>query len=440
MASSVLHLLAITLCCSFLFFLSHAKSLPQPGHRTPNPNPNRNPNSKPSLLVLPVQQDASTGLHWATLQKRTPLTQVPVLVDLNGKHLWVNCDQHYSSQTYQAPFCHSTQCSRANTHQCLSCNSASKPGCHRNTCGLMSTNPVTEQTGMGELGQDVLGMHTTTLGSQLGPMVTVPQFLFSCAPSFLVQKGLPNNVQGVAGLGHTAISLPNQLASHFGLQHQFTTCLSRNPISKGAILFGDAPNNLHQFHNQDIFHDMAYTPLTVSPQGEYNVRVTAIRIAQQNVVPANPTSANMGTSGIGGTMISTATPYTALHHTIYQAFNQMFAKHVPKEAQVKGVAPFELCYDSRKVNSFPCVDFVMDTPNVVWKISAEELTVQPQSGITCLGFVNGGLNPKAAITIGAHQLEEKLVVFDLARSRLGFSTSLRSYGHKCSDLFDFTNL
>ncbi|KAK7397224.1 hypothetical protein VNO78_18391 [Psophocarpus tetragonolobus] len=414
------------LALSLLFFLSESVS----------------PTTPSKLLVLPVQQDAATGLYLANLHKRTPLTNVPVVVDLNGKHLWVNCEQKYSSKTYQAPFCHSTQCSRANTQQCLSCPGEPRPGCHKNSCALMSTNPITQQTGLGELGLDVLAINSLQAGSsQLGPLVTVPRFLFSCAPSFLVQKGLPQNIQGVLGLGYSPISLPNQLASHFGLQRQFTTCLSRYYNPKGAIIFGDAPTNLPHFHDQDIFRDLAYIPLTITPQGEYNVRVNAIRINQHSVFPSNEISSTVpGHSG--GTMISTSTSYLTLQQSLYQSFIQLFSQQLPKQAQVKPVGSFGLCFNSKyKITAYPSVELVMDRPNgPVWRISGEDLMVQAQAGVTCLGVMNGGVQPRAEITLGARQLEENLVVFDLARSRLGFTTSpLRSHGIKCSDLFNLVN-
>ena len=66
-----------------------------------------------------------------------------------------------------------------------------------------------------ELAQDELFIQSTQ-GSNPGPIARVPQFLFTCAPSFLLQKGLPKNVRGVIGLGHAPISVPTQLASHFG--------------------------------------------------------------------------------------------------------------------------------------------------------------------------------------------------------------------------------
>ncbi|WVY92758.1 hypothetical protein V8G54_031846 [Vigna mungo] len=422
--ASILYFLVLSISCSFLFSLSESNYVMNPAY----------------LLVLPTQKDASTGLHWTNLLKRTPLTHVPVLVDLNGNQVWLNCEQHYSSKTYQAPFCHSAQCFRANTHQCLSCPAASRPGCHKNTCGLMSTNPVTQQNGLGELGQDVLAIHVS-LGTQLGELFTVPQFLFSCAPSFLLQKGLPRNIEGVAGLGHAPISLPNQLASHFGLQRQFTICLSRySSSSKGAIIFGDAPNNLPEFHGHPIFHDLAYAPLTITPQGEYNVRVNSIRINQYSVTPVRKISSTT-VGHYGGTMISTSTPHMVLQQSLYVSFVQVFAQQLPKQAQVKAVAPFELCFHSNNISEYPSVELVMEKPNgPVWRISGEDLTVQTQPGVSCLAVVNGGMQPSAEITIGARQLEENLVVFDLAKSRVGFSTSpLSSLGLKCGDLFNFVN-
>ncbi|KAE9615969.1 hypothetical protein Lal_00017592 [Lupinus albus] len=436
--------IAVFLSCSFIFVLSSSQNSQSLYH---NPQSTSSSSSKPSLLVLPIQQDASTGLHWANIHKRTPLMQVPVLLDLNGKHLWVTCSYHYSSSTYQAPFCHSTQCSRANSHHCFICtdSATSRPGCHNNTCALMSSNPVTQEAGFGELAQDVLAIHSTH-GSKLGPMVRVLQFLFSCAPSFLAQKGLPNNVQGALGLGHAPISLQNQLFSYFGLKRQFAMCLSRYPTSNGAILFGDIYDlDNNYIHNSiDVLIDMVYTPLRISQQGEYFMQVNAIRVNKHMVVPTkNPSmlSSYHGDSRIGGAMITTTNPYTILHHSIFEVFTQVFANNMPKEAQVESVGPFGLCYDSRKLSGgIPSVEFVMDSHDDVWRISDENLMVQAQNGVSCLGFVDGGMHTRTEIVLGTHQLEENMVVFDLERSRVEFnSNSLKSHGKTCANIFDLNN-
>lgn len=73
----------------------------------------------------------------------------------------------------------------------------------------------------------------------------------------------------------------------------------------------------------------------------------------------------------------------------------------------------------------------------VWRMSGENLMVEAQPGVRCLGFVDGGEKPRAAIAIGARQLQEHLVVFDLATSEFGFSSSLPSHGTRCAN-FNFT--
>lgn len=137
--ASFLHLFHIFFLISTSYFLVTQSKPPQ--HTAFNPN----------KLVLPIQKDQATHLFITNIHKRTPLKQVPFVVHLNGQFLWVACEQSYLSSTYHAPLCHSTQCARANTPYCHTCNSTPRPGCHNNTCGLMATNPMTHQAAMAEL-------------------------------------------------------------------------------------------------------------------------------------------------------------------------------------------------------------------------------------------------------------------------------------------------
>lgn len=41
-----------------------------------------------------------------------------------------------------------------------------------------------------------------------------------------------------------------------------------------------------------------------------------------------------------------------------------------------------------------------------------------------LGFLEGGVAPRTSIAVGGYQIEDNLLQFDLAASRLGFSSSL----------------
>lgn len=391
---------------------------------------------KPAGLVLPVFKDSATGLHTANITKRTPQQSVPLLIDLNGRFLWLNCEKNYLSSTYFAPFCHSTQCSRVGSHSCNKCFSTTpRPGCHNNTCAVTITNPLTSQTASSEVAQDSLSIQSTDQsGSKFGPLVTIRHFLFACSPSSLLQDRFPKNVQGVAGLGHDSVSLPIQVASHFGLPHQFFLCLPSSSQKNGAIFFGTSGLNGTQTGN------LTYTPMIIGSQGEYFIPVRSIRV-NNKPVPLNRSSLiSTRTRNFGGAMISTTSPYTALEHNIFTTFAQFFANQSSRVSQVNPISPFGLCFNSNNLSStnVPNIDFVMQNKNVTWTILGTNSVVEALPGVSCLAFVDGGQNPKAPIVIGAHQLEDNFVEFDLVRSRLGLSSSLLSRNTSCSN-FNFTS-
>lgn len=387
--------------------------------------------SNPNKFVLPLNKDSKTGLYVTHIHKRTPLMQIPLVVDLNGKFVWVTCDQNYLSSTYRAPLCHSTQCARANSHHCTTCPSDARPGCHNNACGLMSTNPMTQQTVMGELAEDVLAVQSTQ-GSNLGPMVAMPQFLFACAPSSLLQKGFPRDVQGVVGLGHGPISMPTQLSSHFGFSRTFSMCLA----DQGVIFFGNGP--YYMLPGVDVSHPLGYTPLKVTSKGEYIIEIKSIMINNKHDLMNGATAK---------AKISTTTPYTVLDHSIFKTFTQSFNRELGI-AKVNLVHPFEFCYESRKLKDtmlgpgVPNINFILQN-GAVWKTSGVNSMVEPKPGVACLAFIDGGMlqsssrGDGASVIIGSHQLENHLVQFDLGKSRLGFSSSLLNYKTTCNH-FNFT--
>lgn len=65
--------------------------------------------------------------------------------------------------------------------------------------------------------------------------------------------------------------------------------------------------------------------------------------------------------------------------------------------------------------------------------------VKVSDEVMCLGVVDGGVSSSlmASIVIGGHMMENVLMEFDLADSRLGFSSPLLDLGTTCSD-FDTT--
>lgn len=254
-------------------------------------------------------------------------------------------------------------------------------------------NTVTGKSMEAELGEDI---------------VVVNRFLFSCAPALLLQ-GLATDTNGMVGLGRSRISLPSQL------ERKFTLCLPSSTKSNGVIYFNT--NIL-----TEAAKSMMYTPFIASTD-EYYIGVNSIKINGRQLL-FNASSQ--------GTRLSTVVPYTTMETSIYRAFTGVFIQ-VANMTRVASVAPFETCFGARAGVAAPVIDLVLQSNMVKWRIHEANSMVRVSDEVMCLGFLDGGLNPSdGAIVIGGYQLENNLLEFDLAGSRLGFmSLSERQLG--CSD-------
>ncbi|KAJ0113077.1 hypothetical protein Patl1_03413 [Pistacia atlantica] len=387
---------------------------------------------RPKALVLPVSKDASTLQYLTTIKQRTPLVPISLVLDLGGQFLWVDCDQNYVSSTYRRARCGSAQCSLASANGCGNCFSAPRPGCNNNTCGVSPDNTVTRTATGGEVAQDVVSVQSTN-GFNPGRNVSAPNFVFSCAPTSL-SEGLASGVVGMAGLGRTRIAFPSQFASTFSFQRKFAICLSS---SNGVVFFGESPYVF--LPNVDASQLLSFTTLFSEPSAEYFIGVKSIQIGD-TVVPLNTTLLSIDSQGVGGTKISTVNPYTVLEDSIYKAvteafINQSAARNITRAASV---APFDVCFSSTNILStrlgpnVPTINLVLER-NVTWSIFGANSMVEVNQDVYCLGFVNGGNNPRTSIVIGGHQLENILLQFDLATSRLGFSALLFGRQTTCAN-------
>ncbi|KAI6674729.1 hypothetical protein NL676_002635 [Syzygium grande] len=437
--------MASSIQCSLLFSLllffaaAVAPSFQQPFH--------------PVALVLPVSKDASTLQYVTRISQRTPLIPVDLVVDLGGQFLWVDCEQNYVSSTYRPARCGSAACTLARASGCGDCFSAARPGCNNNTCGVTPDNTVTHTATGGEVATDVVSVNSTD-GSNPGVAYDVTQFIFACAPSFLLD-GLASGAQGMAGLGRTRIALPSQFASAFTFSRKFAICLSSSATANGVIFFGDSSYNF--LPNINASQSLAYTPLYVNPvstasaysQGEpsseYFIKVTSIAVGDKNL-SLNSTLLSIDSDGYGGTKISTVNPYTVLESSIFAALTEAFVQEVASMniTRVSAVSPFEYCFSSAGVTStrvgpgVPYIFFVLQGEEAVWTITGSNSMVEVSEDVLCLGFVDGGSRPRTSVVIGGYQLQDNLVQFDLASSRLGFSSTLLGRQTTCAN-FNFTS-
>ncbi|KAK2966887.1 hypothetical protein RJ640_028897 [Escallonia rubra] len=406
-----------------------------------------NTSFRPRALVLPVTKDPLTQQYTTHINKRTPFVPVKLTVDLGGQFLWVDCDKSYVSSSYKPVHCDTSECKLSRSQACtVTCfRSGPRPGCNNNTCSLMPDNPIISTSTSGDLGQDVVSVQSTD-GSRPGPSISVPDLLFSCAPTSLLQ-GLARGVRGMAGLGRVPIALPLQFTRAFGFAAKFAVCLSS---TTGAVFFGDGPYVMQP--GIDAAKFLTYTPLIKNrvstagayfkgdPSVEYFIGVKSIKINNEPV--ALNASLLSIFKGNGGTKISTVNPYTVLETSIYKAVTNAFVKHVKDIPRVAPVAPFGTCFNAKNIGStrvgpaVPQIDLVLQSESEYWRIFGVNSMVNAGNDVLCLGFVDGGLNPRTSIVIGGHQIEDNLLQFDLAASRLGFSSSLLFKQTNCGN-FNF---
>ncbi|WOH12884.1 hypothetical protein DCAR_0832393 [Daucus carota subsp. sativus] len=375
--------------------------------------------TRPKGLILPVYKDLSTHQYITEIKQRTPLVPVKLAVDLGAEFLWVNCEKDFTTSSYKPALCNSAPCKLSKSIACTTeCYSAAKPGCTNNTCALFPENTIAPIQTSGSLGSDAIEVQSGA-GS-----VTVPNFLFVCGSTILLDK-LASGVTGMTGLGRAKISMPSQFFSAFGLRRKFGVCLSSTP-SKGSIFFGEFDSSTAPLTHTPLLTNPVSLSSTKEPSAEYFIGVTAIHI-NGKAVHVNPALLSIkNDTGHGGTKISTVDKYTVLEASIYKAVEHAFVKelNVPR---VRSVAPFGACFDSKKIGTaysgpaVPTIDLVLQSKDVYWRIYGANSMVQVSKDVSCLGFVDGGVDSRTSIVIGGHQVEENLLEIDLKASQLGFS-------------------
>ncbi|KAL2458617.1 Eukaryotic aspartyl protease family protein [Forsythia ovata] len=351
----------------------------------------------PKAAIIPVKKDPSTLQYVTQVFLGEKFSPFKLVVDVNGPFLWVDCASNPLSKS-QNPI---KSCS-------LECSMAKSSGCTMSfgtkSCTLQSENPISRMVTSGNLAEDRIFM----------------------------ELGLANDAKGILGLGNTRISLPSQISSTFGFfKRKFSLCLSP---SDGVISLAESSDV--SLLGGEITRSMVYTPLISKPGGageEYKINVKAIKISGKRL--------SMNQENIGEAKISTTVPYTTMGSKIYGTFVEGYIKAATSRnmTRVAPVAPFGVCFDSKGVENsrfgpnVPIIDLVLQSEMVQWRIYGRNSIVQVSDEVMCLGFLDGGLNPRDPLVIGGYQLEDYVLEFHLGTSMLGISSSLLMGEKKCSD-------
>ncbi|GAU30895.1 hypothetical protein TSUD_381080 [Trifolium subterraneum] len=391
-----------------------------------------------SQFILPIQKDPLTNLFSTSLSIGTPQHNFNLAIDLGGPILWYDCNKSYNSSTYTPLSCDSKLCT--NDAGCTSCDGPLKPGCTNNTCGANIINTLADFIFSGDTGNDVLFISNSKVSGLLSGCTNLDAF-----SDDEPLKGLPKTSKGILGLARTQLSLPKQLSlSSNKLPNKFAICLPSS--SKGSLFFGGIPQKSSFSKFQLTTIPLIINPFSTAPiftEGdasyEYFIDVKSIKVNGE-VLNFKSSLLSIDNKGNGGTKFSTLNNFTVLHSSIFKPLVRDFVKKASdkKIKKVASVAPFEACFDLSTIGrtntglDVPTIDLVLEG-GVEWTIFGGNSMVLVNKNVACFGFVDGGKEPRTAVVIGGHQLEDNLLEFDLVSSKLGFSSSLLLHNARCSN-------
>ncbi|KAL0457267.1 UNVERIFIED_CONTAM: putative aspartic proteinase GIP2 [Sesamum latifolium] len=382
-------------------------------------------------LIHPIRRDAKTSQFYTTVELGSNRAAITPIIDLGAQLSWFQCDDYVSS-TYSHIPCGSRKCEITGGAGCVSCNGPLRPGCTNDTCAASAYNPFQDVLVAEFFGEDTLYAKNQQ---------PVPEYIFSCMESRFME-GLASGANGLVGLGRTGqISLHKQVANKFNLPDRFSVCFPSSGLGKLSI-GGPSSSTI-----STISKSLKATPLIPglavggSPSAEYFVDVKSIRVDGETLSVKN-SYFSIDKDGVGGTKISTVQNFTAVHNSIYKPLARAFTKAAAnmKIKSVAAVEPFRACFSSDSISrtpagpSVPTIDLVLPGNDIYWRIHGANSMVEVNQRTTCLAFVDGGSKPRTSIVIGAHQLEENFLEFDLVSSQLKFSSSLLVQNLSCSRL------
>ncbi|XP_016471218.2 putative aspartic proteinase GIP1 [Nicotiana tabacum] len=409
-------------------------------------------------FLAPITKDNSTNLYSLSNYLKTPLQITNLHLDLGASISWVDCIRRYKSSSYQHLLYNTSLCESLETLVSGNCFKKPGPGCFNDSCEYFCENSVTRNVFIGNILLDSLALSTTD-GRNLSRLKVVKDFIFACSNTKIL-RGLPTGVTGVAALGRFNYSLPFQLSRAGSSPAVFAVCLPSSAASGNGVAFFNSAGPYNFLPGIDVSKSLIYTPLLLNPvvgtvifytrpSDEYFIGVSSIKVNGKSV-PLNQTLLKINEeNGYGGTKISTSTPYTVLQTAMFKAVTERFVAEAKAMnlTVTTPVKPFEVCFPAKAIAftrlgpAVPTIDLVLQKPDVFWRIFGSNSMVRVKAqnvDVWCLGFVDGGPEPRTSIVIGGHQIEDNLLQFDLAQKRFGFSSSLLFKSTNCAN-FDFTS-
>ncbi|MCL7025771.1 hypothetical protein MKW94_004079 [Papaver nudicaule] len=225
------------------------------------------------------------------------------------------------------------------------------------------------------------------------------------------------------------------MSRKLNIKKQFSVCLPSGTYP-GVMFFGDEPFRMLTPPRNDVQRILMYTPLVrKSNSADYFISLKGINFHGNKIVTFG------AAEGYGAVKLSTIVPYTTLSSPIYKPLFKAFVKATNGIPRAPRVKPFKYCLNTTNLGysrvGFPVnpIDLVLGNGGF-WSIFGVNSMKQVSDNVACLALVDGGPKAKQPVVLGSFQIEDNFLLFDLEKSRLGFSSSLNFFRSSCGN-FNF---
>ncbi|GMI96343.1 ASPARTIC PROTEASE IN GUARD CELL 1 [Hibiscus trionum] len=352
-------------------------------------------------LSTPIISGTSqgSGEYFTRVGVGSPAKQYYMVLDTGSDINWIQCEPCADCYQQSDPIFNP---SGSSTYSPVSCESRQ---CTSLDVSVCRGGKCLYQVSYGD-GSYTVGEFVTETVS-LGNSGRIKGVALGCGHD---NEGLFVGAAGLVGLGGGSMSLTSQMKAT-----SFSYCLvDRDSTGSSTLDF-----------NSGLPADAVVAPLMKSGKIDtfYYIGLTGFSVGGQPV-KISPGLFDMDDSGDGGVIIDCGTAITRLQTQAYNALRDAFVKLTTDLPTASGVALFDTCYDlsSRSSVKIPTVSFHFGGGKSMDLAANNYMIPVDSSGTYCFAFAP---TTSSMSIIGNVQQQGTRVSFDLANSRVGFSS------HKC---------
>jgi hypothetical protein len=354
---------------------------------------------RPEDFSTPIVSGMSqgSGEYFSRVSVGQPAKPFSMVLDTGSDVNWLQCKPCTDCYQQSDPIFDPSSSSSYKPLSCASqqCTSLNNAGCRNDHCLY--------QVAYGDGSYTVGDLVTETLS--FGNSGAVNDVALGCGHE---NEGLFVGAAGLLGLGGGPLSLTSQIKAS-----SFSYCLVDRDSSKSSTLeFNSVPPG-----------DSVTTALLRNSKIRtfYYVGLTGMSVGGQPL--SFPSSQfQMDASGNGGIIVDSGTPITRLQTQAYNSLRDAFVSMTQHLPATSGVALFDTCYDlsSQKSVRVPTVSFQFADGKSLLLPAKNYLIPVESDGTFCFAFAP---TTSSLSIIGTVQQQGTRVSFDLANSRLGFSSN-----------------